>query len=432
MSDSESFPVPPMSNSEKIHPAAAMEFDPEQAITEARREFGEHGGVAPSVERSATFTVMEPGLMPDIFEGRRGPDRDGCYLYSRHFNPTVGVLDRYLAAMEGTEFAVSVASGMAAISCTLTQLCEAGDHIVASRMVYGGTHALLTTVLPRFGIESTLVDPTDLAAFERAITPRTRVFFVETLGNPTLAVADLPALSRIAKRHGVALVVDNTFAPMVVTPAKHGADIVIYSMTKYINGASDLIAGCICCTREFGHLLYDLHAGRVMLFGPTIDPRVAFDVVQRLPHLGLRMREHGRRALAIAQRLEMLGVPVLYPGLPSHPGHQQFDAMGNPGYGSGGILAIDCGTLERANRLLSILQNETQFGLIAVSLGYFDTLMSCSASSTSSEIPETDQSAAGLSPGLVRVSVGFTGSLESRLSQIEEAVARVFGPQAAQ
>lgn len=235
-----------------------MHFDPEQAITHARREFGEHGGVTPSIERSSTFTVMEPGLMPDIFEGRRSPDRDGCYLYSRHFNPTVSVLDRYLAAMEGTEFAVSVASGMAAITCTLTHLCRAGDHIVASRVVYGGTHALLADVLPDFGISSTLVDPLDLDAIERAVLPNTRVIYVETLGNPTLALADIPALARIAKTHGITLVVDNTFTPMVVSPARLGADIAIHSMTKYINGASDLLAGCICCTRAFGHSLYDL------------------------------------------------------------------------------------------------------------------------------------------------------------------------------
>jgi methionine-gamma-lyase len=369
---------------------------------------------------------MEPGLMPDIFEGRRSPDRDGCYLYSRHFNPTVGVLDRYLAAMEGTEFAVSVASGMAAIACTLTQLCQAGDHLVASRMVYGGSHALLTTVLPRFGIEASLVDPTDCAAFEQAITPRTKALFVETLGNPTLAVADLPKLADIARRHGVALVVDNTFAPMVVSPARLGADIVIYSMTKFINGASDLIAGCICCSRAFGHALYDLHEGRVMLLGPTIDPRVAFDIIQRLPHLGIRMREHGRRALAVAETLAALGVPVHYPGLPDHPGHGLFAAMANPGYGAGGILTVDCGTVERANRLLATLQNVSRFGLIAVSLGYFDTLMSCSGSSTSSEIPGDEQRAMGLQPGLVRISVGYTGCLDSRLAQIADAVARVF------
>lgn len=402
-------------------------FDPEQAITEARREFGEHGGVAPSIERSSTFTVLEPGSMPEIFEGKRGPDRDGCYLYSRHFNPTVDVLDRYLAAMEGTEFAVSTASGMAAIACVLMQICRTGDHIVASRMVYGGTHALMEKLLPQQGIVTTFVDPQDVENFEKAIRPETKVIYVETVGNPTLSVPDLRRLGELAKKSGAKLVVDNTFAPMIVSPARLGADVVVYSMTKFINGASDILAGCICCSQEFGHSLYDLHEGRVMLLGPTIDPRAAFDLIQRLPHLGIRMREHSRRAMAVAELLERLGVPVIYPGLTSHPQHERFREMANPSYGFGGMLAVDCGTIEKANELLAVLQNEERFGLIAVSLGYFDTLMSCSGSSTSSEIDAEEQEAMGLSPGLLRISVGYTGSLESRLLQIENGVRKVFG-----
>ena len=400
-------------------------FDPEQSVTEARREFGEHGGVSPSIERSSTFTVMEPGSMPEIFAGKRGPDRGGCYLYSRHFNPTVNVLDRYLAAMEGTEFAVSTASGMSAIVCTLLQLCHQGDHIVTSNMVYGGTHALLKEVLPQMGVTATFVRPDDTEAFAKAIQPNTKVIYVETLGNPTLAVADIPALGKLARARGLTLVVDNTFAPMIVSPARLGAHVVVYSMTKYINGASDMIAGCICCSQEFGHSLYDLHTGRVMLLGPTIDPRTAFDVIQRLPHLGLRMREHSRRGQAIAERLEAMGVKVIYPGIPSHPGHERFKFMVNESYGFGGMMAIDCVTQARAEQLLSVLQNQEKFGLIAVSLGYFDTLMSCSSSSTSSEISTEEQTKIGLSPGLLRLSVGFTGSLESRLDQIERAVRQV-------
>ena len=400
-------------------------FDPEQSVTEARREFGEHGGVSPSIERSSTFTVMEPGSMPEIFAGKRGPDRGGCYLYSRHFNPTVNVLDRYLAAMEGTEFAVSTASGMSAIVCTLLQLCHQGDHIVTSNMVYGGTHALLKEVLPQMGVTATFVRPDDTEAFAKAIQPNTKVIYVETLGNPTLAVADIPALGKLARARGLTLVVDNTFAPMIVSPARLGAHVVVYSMTKYINGASDMIAGCICCSQEFGHSLYDLHTGRVMLLGPTIDPRTAFDVIQRLPHLGLRMREHSRRGQAIAERLEAMGVKVIYPGIPSHPSHERFKFMVNESYGFGGMMAIDCVTQARAEQLLSVLQNQEKFGLIAVSLGYFDTLMSCSSSSTSSEISAEEQTKIGLSPGLLRLSVGFTGSLESRLDQIERAVRQV-------
>ncbi len=402
------------------------DFEPEQAITEARREFGEHGGVVPSIERSSTFTVMEPGDMPEIFAGKRGPDRGGCYLYSRHFNPTVSVLDRYLAAMEGTEFAVSTASGMAAITCSIMQLCGQGDHIVASNMVYGGTYALFNDLLPKYGISTSFVSPGDTSAFEAAITPNTKVLYVETVGNPSLTVADIEALSKLAKAKGIKLVVDNTFTPMIISPAKLGADVVIYSMTKYINGASDIVAGCICCDQEFGHSLYDLNTGPVMLFGPTIDPQVSFDIMQRLPHLAIRMREHSHRAQVIAERLDSLGIPVIYPGLPNHPQHDRFIRLANEGYGFGGMIAIDCETEERANKLLGILQNEERFGLIAVSLGYSDTLMSCSGSSTSSEISEDEQKDIGLSPGLLRISVGYTGSLKSRLEQIERAVKKLW------
>ena len=400
-------------------------FNPEQALWETRREFGEHGGVTPSISRSSTFTVMDPAIMPEIFQGLRGLDKGGCFLYSRHFNPTVDVLARYMSAMEGTEFAVCTASGMSAISCTLLQLCRSGDHIISSDTIYGGTHALLRELFPEMGITTTFIDPMDTASFEQAILPSTRVIYAETIGNPTLKVTDIPALSKLAGKHGLTLVIDNTFMPMVVTPAALGADIVISSMTKFINGAGDAIAGVICASRDFIYKLMDLHTGRVMLLGPTMDPRIAYDIIQRLPHLGIRMREHCKRATAIAELLHNMGAPVVYPGLQSHPQHSLIKSMVNPGYCYGGMLTIDCGTKEKAEELMSLLQNKERFGLIAVSLGYYDTLMSCSGSSTSSEIPPEDQSKIGISPGLIRMAIGYTGSLEARLEQIERAVRAV-------
>jgi len=397
-------------------------FDPEEAIARVQREFGEHGGVCPSISRSSTFTVMTPETMPEIFKGVRGPDQGGCYLYSRHFNPTVDVLARYLAAMENTEYAICTASGMAAIACTLLQLCRQGDHIVASRTIYGGTHALLADLLPNWGISVTFVDPTRAEAFEDAARPETRVYYTETVGNPTLGVADIPALAHSAQARGITLVVDNTFTPMVMSPAVMGADIVVYSMTKFINGASDLIAGAICARRSFIRQLMDLHTGRAMLLGPTMDPRAAFDIIQRIPHLAVRMREHGRRAMAIAEHLQTWGLTVTYPGLPAFPQHTQMRAMMNPGYGWGGMLTIDCGTQKKAEAVMDRLQNTERFGFMAVSLGYFDTLMSCSGSSTSSEIDENEQRVMGLSPGLVRLSVGLTGNLEERLNQLQRAL----------
>lgn len=293
-----------------------QKYNPEQAMCNVRREFGEHGGVTPSIARSATFTVMDPRVMPEIFTGIRGPDKGGCFLYSRHFNPTVDVLARYLFAMEDTEAAVCTASGMSAISCTLLQLCEYGSHIVSSDTVYGGTHALLQELLPKMGITTTVVDPTDVSAFETAITDKTRVIYTETVGNPTLKVADIPALAKLAHDRGLKLVVDNTFTPIVVTPAVMGADVVVHSLTKFVNGASDTIAGAICADKDFIYQLMDLHTGRVMLLGPTMDPRIAYDIIQRLPHLAIRMREHGARTMVIASRLFEMGIKVSYPGQP--------------------------------------------------------------------------------------------------------------------
>jgi methionine-gamma-lyase len=332
------------------------------------------------------------------------------------------VLARYLAAMEGTEKAICTASGMSAIACTLLQLCEHGGHIVSSDTIYGGTHALLDKMLPQMGIHTTFVPPGDPTAFEKAITPNTRVLYTETIGNPTLKVADIPALADLARKHRIALVVDNTFSPVMISPAKLGADVVVHSMTKFINGASDVIAGAICTSEEFAYRLMDLHTGRVMLLGPTMDARVAFDLIQRLPHLPIRMREHSRRAMVIAQHLVELGVPAVYPGLSNHPQHLRLTAMMNRGFGYGGMLTIDCQTRQKAEQLMSILQNQERFGYIAVSLGYYDTLMSCSGSSTSSEIAPEDQDRMGLSPGLLRIAVGYTGSLESRVAQIERAL----------
>lgn len=401
------------------------DYDPERALFEVRREFGEHGGVCPSVSRSSTFTVLDPKTMPEIFSGVRGPDKGGCFLYSRHFNPTVDVLDRYMAALEGTEHAVCTASGMAAISSTLLQICRQGDHIVSGHTIYGGTWALLHDLLPGMGINTTFVNPANSDAFAQAARKNTKVFYVETLSNPSLHVADLPVLAEYAHERGALLVVDNTFTPMIVSPHRHGADIIVHSLTKFINGAADLIAGTICASRDFIYQLMDLHTGRVMLLGPTMDPRVAFDVIQRLPHLGLRMKEHSRRGLAVAELLHSLGLKTTYPGLPEHPQHWYFQKIMNPGYGFGGMVNLDCQTADRAEKLLDVLQNTFRFGLIAVSLGYYDTLISCSGSSTSSEIPPEDQENMGLSPGLVRLSLGLTGNLDDHLEKLEKAVRAV-------
>jgi methionine-gamma-lyase len=393
--------------------------DPMARVARSRHEFGEHGGVNLSIETSATFTVLEAGKMPALFEGREGP-KGGCFLYGRHFNPTVMVLARHLAALEATPHAYCTASGMAAISGALLHACDAGDHVVAGQALYGGTWALLHDFLPRkANVQTSFVDLSDLGAVRAAFKKETRVLYCETVSNPTLRVADLSALAAIAHEHGARLIVDNTFSPLTVTPALHGADVVIHSLTKFINGASDIVAGCVCADGDFIDGMYDLHTGSLMLLGPAMDPRAAYEVATRLPNLGLRMTAHAERALAYAQRLEALGAKVVYPGLTSHPDHALFKKLANPGYGAGGLLSVDFGSAARASRFMEHLQNTEDFGYMAVSLGFSDTLMSASASSTSSELDEGALKAAGISPGWVRLSAGYTGRLEDRLAQLE-------------
>lgn len=372
-----------------------------------------------SVEVSTTFTVMAPGTMPEIFAGQRGPEAGGCYLYGRHFNPTVHALASELAAMEGTEAAYCTASGMSAIVGALLQLCHQGSSIVAGHGIYGGTFALLAEFLPkRCGIETTFVDTCDLEAVDAALATGAKVLYVETLANPTLRVADIPALAECAHRHGAKLVVDNTFCPLVVSPARLGADVVVHSLTKFINGSSDAIGGVICGSREFVGSLMDLHDGALMLMGPTMDPRVASQMSLRLPHLGLRMTEHCRRAQIFAQRLHELGLPVIHPALPHHPQHALLRRLANDGIGLCGLLALELPDADIAARLMDELQNAQRFGYIAVSLGYHDTLMSCSAASTSSELDPQSLQRAGISAGLLRLSIGYTGTLEDRWAQL--------------
>jgi len=398
-------------------------FDPIRSFADLRHEFGEHGGVNMSVEASTTFTVLDPTTMPEIFQGHLGPEVGGCYLYGRHFNPTVYALGRQIAALEGAEAGYCTASGLSAIAATIMQLCNTGDHIVAGRTIYGGTFALLNDYLPaKAGVTTTFVDVADPAAVERAFTPRTRLVYCESLSNPTLRVADLPRLAEIAHRHDARLVVDNTFTPLILAPLQHGADVVVHSLTKFMNGASDHIAGAVCGTTEFIMKLMDLHTGSLMLLGPTMDPQVAFEISLRLPHLGLRMAEHSRRAQAFALRLAELQLPVTYPGLVTHPDHALLSNLANPDFGHGGILTLDLGTRARAFEFMGLLQNERRFGLMAVSLGYSETLMSCSAASTSSEMPEDELEKAGIRPGLVRLSIGYTGTLGQRWSQLRAAL----------
>lgn len=382
--------------------------------------FGEFGGINPSISDSSTYTFLSAKTMFDSFEG----NADGCYLYSRHSSPSNLYLGEALAAMEGTETSNVSASGMGAITAVLMQLCAAGDHIVSSRTIYGGTYAFLKNFTPKLNIKTSFVDITSLKSVEDAITNQTKVLYCESVSNPLLEVADIEALSVIAKKHNLQLVVDNTFSPLSISPKQLGADIIIHSLTKFINGASDTIGGVVCGTQQLIDNLRNVNDGAAMLFGATMDSLRAASILKNLRTLHIRMKQHSANAMYLSKQFESLGVKTVYPGLETHPSHNVFKRQMNTEFGYGGMLTIDVGTLEKANALMELMQGKN-LGYLAVSLGFYKTLFSAPGSSTSSEIPEDEQKEMGLSPGLIRFSVGLDNDIERTFKSMSDCIKSV-------
>lgn len=393
-----------------------MEFNPADKIQDLQY-FGEFGGVNPSISDSSTYTFLSAKTMFDTFEG----NAEGCYLYSRHSSPSNLYLGQALAAMEGTEAANVAASGMGAITPVLLQLCGAGDHIVSSRTIYGGTYAFMKNFLPKLTISTTFVDITKLDIVEAAITPKTKVLYCETVSNPLLEVADIEALSKIAKKHNLQLVVDNTFSPLSVAPAKMGADVVIHSLTKFINGSSDTVGGVVCGTQAFIDALRNVNDGASMLLGPTMDSLRSASIMKNLRTLHIRMKQHSHNAMYLAERFEKDGIKTVYPGLASHPSHQIYKDMINPEYGFGGMMTLDVGTLDKANELMELMQ-QRNIGYLAVSLGFYKTLFSAPGTSTSSEIPMDEQKEMGLTDGLIRFSIGLDNDIERTYEMMKQCM----------
>lgn len=396
-----------------------MAFKPADKIQDLQY-FGEFGGVNPSISDSSTYTFLSAKTMFDTFEG----NTEGCYLYSRHSSPSNLYLGEALAAMEGTETANVSATGMGAITPAILQLCKAGDHVISSRTIYGGTYAFLKNFAPRLNIETSFVDITKLDEVEASITKDTKIIFCETVSNPLLEVADLEGLSKIAKKHNLKLLVDNTFSPLSVSPAKLGADMVLHSLTKFINGSSDSMGGVVCGTQEFIDSLRNVNDGANMLLGPAMDSMRAASILKNLRTLHIRMKQHSHNAMYLAEKFEADGLRTVYPGLKSHSGHELFKKMMNHEYGYGGMLTIDAGSLEKANELMELMQ-ERNLGYLAVSLGFYKTLFSAPGSSTSSEIPEEEQKEMGLTDGLIRFSIGLDNDIERTYKMMRECMVEV-------
>ena len=396
-----------------------MKYNPAQLIQD-NLVFGEFGEVNPSISDGSTFTFLTAEKMTEVFEH----ELEGCFLYSRHVNPMNDYLARAIALLEGTEAAQMTASGMSAISCSILQVCNTGDEIVSSRTIYGGTYALMKNFLPKLGINTNFVNIVDLKDVESKINSKTKIIYTETLSNPLLEVADLVSLRKLADKYNLQLVVDNTFTPLLITPHKHGAHIVINSNTKFINGASDCISGVICSTHDFIASLRDVHSGACMLLGPTHDSVRASSIFKNLRTLYIRIQQHSSNAMFIACNLKELGLKVFYPGLESHPQHNLMKSMLNEGFGFGGMLTFDAGSAEIANKLMIKMQ-EQLVGYFAVSLGFYKTLFSSPGRSTSSEMPEEEQIKIGLTEGLVRMSIGLDSDIELSFERMKNCMKEV-------
>ncbi len=321
-------------------------------------------------------------------------------VYSRYTNPTVRTFEERIAALEGAEAAVATASGMSAILSTFLALLQVGDHVVCSRSVFGTTSMLFTKYLQKFGVQVTFVTLTDLDAWRAAIVPETKALFLETPSNPLCDVADLAALSALAKTHGALLVVDNCFCtPALQRPLALGADIVVHSATKYLDGQGRCLGGAVVGSAE--HM--DLVLGFVRTCGPTMSPFNAWVFTKGLETLRLRMEAHSRNALLLANWLEQQPQveQVYYAGLESHPGHRLAKVQQKA---FGGVLSFRVkGAREEAWKLI----NTTQLMSLTANLGDTKTTIVHPATTTHGRLSEDEKRASGISEGLIRIAVGL-------------------------
>jgi methionine-gamma-lyase len=369
------------------------------------------------IYQAVTFSAEDSAELGEILLGH-----EPGYAYSRLGHPTGAAMAGAIAELEGAEAGLAFDSGMGAIHGTLSALLAAGDHVVATRALYGSTRTLLDRVLGRFGVATTFVDATDHDAVEAATTARTRVLYLETISNPTLVVADVAELTRRAHHRGLTVVVDNTFAsPYLCRPLELGADLVIESCTKWLGGHSDVLAGAVSGRRE----LIERVAARQVDIGGTVAPFSAFLVLRGLATLAVRLERHCASALALATFLEASPEPraVYYPGLPSHPQAAVAQRQLRAG---GGLLAVEFGAREAATAFIDALRIPQR----TASLGSIFTMAVHPPSTTHRQLDAAELRQAGIAEGLVRISVGLedVADLQADLSAGLAAASRVGVP----
>jgi len=382
----------------------------ESLVVHAGVEENEYLAVVPPIYQTSTFAFDSAEQGAALFGG----ERQG-YVYSRMGNPTVEGLEKSVAALEGGYAGLACGSGMAAIHTTFTVLLQAGDHLVCSDAVYGPTCTLVETVLSRFGIECTMVDTSDLDAVERAMRPNTKVVYIETPGNPTLVICDLEALCRMAHERGAQVVVDNTFmTPILQQPFRWGVDVVVHSLTKFLNGHADVVGGMIVVKEEEQ---YPTFRKTLNQLGGVLPPFESFLVHRGIKTLALRMQRHCENAMRVAEFLEQHTAVewTRYPGLKSHP---QYPLARKQMGGSGGMISFGLrGGLEAGRRMM----NAVKLCGLAVSLGGVESLIQHPASMTHAIMGAEARRRANISDGLVRVSVGIENA-DDIIADLDQAM----------
>lgn len=373
-------------------------------------EDNEYGAVVPPICQTSTFKFKSAKHGASLFAGE-----EKGYIYTRMANPTIEAMENAVASLEGGYKALGCASGMAAIHTTFAALLNCGDHVICSAAVYGPTNTLLSGIMSKLGIESTFVYTSNLDDVRNAIKQNTKLIYVETPGNPTLAVTDLAEISKMAKEIGAKVAVDNTFmSPILQRPFEFGVDIVVHSMTKFLNGHADVVAGIIVVKDE---ITYQSFRKTLNQLGGVIDPFNSFLVHRGLKTLSLRMQRHSENAIKIAEFLSTHSLVewVIYPGLSSHP---QYEVCKMQHLGGGGMISFE---LKGGFKAGEKLMNSVELCLLAVSLGGVETLIQHPASMTHFTMGKEAREAAGITDGLVRLSIGIE-NVDDLINDLKQAL----------